>query len=172
VRAPVSAALAAAALAAAPLAGCGGAAELTSDQAGTLKSARERLDDAIDTEETCRTDRGECRHLVAEARRYANDPKQLAQVVPSLVTPSGNVYPPAYNAFQRGALVNPRLALRLPAAKEAQRMVDTLSGKSADTIIKPLDNQHADAYLAEAARDTRKIWPDISRVLRQARDEL
>jgi hypothetical protein len=157
---------------AAPVVGCGGPAELTPDQADTLKSARERLDDAIDTEETCRTDRDECRHLVAEARRSATDPKQLAEVVPSLVTPSGNLYPPAFNAFQQDALVNPKLALRLPAAKEAQRMINTLSGKDADTVIKTVHNQHADAYLNEASRDTRKIWPDISRVLRQARDEL
>ena len=154
------------------LSGCGSPAELTNDQADTLKSARERLDDALDTEETCRTDRDECRHLVAEARRSATDPDQLAKVVPSLVTPSGNVYPPAYNAFQQDALTDPKLALRLPAAKEAQRMIDTLSGKDADTVIKTVNNQHADAYLAEASRDTRKSWPDISRVLRQARDEL
>jgi cell division septum initiation protein DivIVA len=164
-------ALALAALAAAALTGCGSPADLTPDQAETLKSARERLDDAIDTEETCRTDRDECRHLVAEARRTATDPEQLAKVVPSLVTPSGNVYPPAFNAFQQDALADPKLALRLPAAKEAQRMVNVLSGKDAGTVIKPLHNQKADAYLAEAARDT-QIWPDIARVLRQARDEL
>jgi hypothetical protein len=164
-------ALALAALAAAALTGCGSPADLTPDQAETLKSARERLDDAIDTEETCRTDRDECRHLVAESRRYATDPEQLAKVVPSLVTPSGNVYPPAFNAFQQDALADPKLALRLPAAKEAQRMVNVLSGKDAGTVIKPLHNQKADAYLAEAARDT-QIWPDIARVLRQARDEL
>jgi hypothetical protein len=166
------AALAAASLLALPLAGCGSPAELTPDQADTLKSARDRLDDAIDTEETCRTARDECRHLVAEARRYATKPEQLAKVVPSLVTPSGNVYPPAFNAFQQNALASPQLALRLPAAKEAQRMVDTLSGKDPDTVIKTVNNQKADAYLAEAARDTRKLWPDISRVLRQARAEL
>jgi hypothetical protein len=164
--------LALAALAAAALTGCGSPAELTTDQAQTLKSARERLDDAIDTEETCRTDRDECRHLVAEARRDAKDPRRLAQVVPSLVTPSGNVYPPAFSAFQQNALARPKLALRLPAAKEAQRMVDTLNGKDAETVIKPLRGQHADAYLAEAARDTQPIWPDIARVLRQAAKEL
>lgn len=164
--------MAVAALAAAALTGCGSPAELTPDQAQVLKSARERLDDAIDTEETCRTDRDECRHLVIEARRNVRKPDQLAKVVPSLVTPAGNVYPPAFNAFQLDALASPRLALRLPAAKEAQRMVNTLSGKDPDTVIKPLENQHAKTYLTEAAGDTRRIWPDISRVLRQARDAL
>jgi hypothetical protein len=160
--------LAVAALAAAALSGCGGPAELTPDQAQILKSARERLDDAIDTEETCRTNRDECRHLVVEARRNARNPRQLAKVVPSLVTPSGNVYPPAFNAFEADALASPKLALRLPAAKEAQRMVNTLSGKDPGTVIKPLENRRADAYLTEASRDTRRIWPDIARVLRQA----
>jgi hypothetical protein len=137
-----------------------------------LKSARERLDDAIDTEETCRTDRDECRHLVIAARQNVRNPKQLAKVVPSLVTPAGNVYPPAFNAFETDALASPKLALRLPAAKEAQRMVNTLSGKDPDTVIKPLENKHAAAYLTEASRDTRRIWPDIARVLRQSRDAL
>lgn len=168
----VPAALAAAAVAAVALAGCGGPAKLTPDQAKALQSARERLDDAIDTEETCRTDRSECRHLVSEARRYATDPKQLAKVVPSLVTPTGNVYPPAFHAFEAAALVQPKLALRLPAAKEAQRMVNTLQGADAETEIKPLEGKQAGPYLDEAARNTRRIWPDISRVLKQARGEL
>lgn len=164
--------LAAAALGAAALAGCGGPAKLTPDQAKTLQSARERLDDAIDTEETCRTDRSECRHLVSEARRYPTDPKELAKVVPSLVTPTGNVYPPAFHAFEADALAAPKLALRLPAAKEGQRMVDTLQNADAKTEIKTLEGKRAGPYLDEAARDTRRIWPDISRVLRLARSEL
>jgi hypothetical protein len=163
---------AAAALAAIALPGCGGTATLSPAQGQQLKSARERLDDAIDTEETCRTDRDECRHLVSQARQYRNDPKQLAQLVPSLVTPAGKVYTPAYNAFQANALTSPSLALRLPAAKEAQRMINVLGGKDKDTVIAPVNNQHADAYLAEAQRDTRKPWPDISRVLGKARDQL
>ncbi len=107
-----------------------------------------------------------------EARQNVRKPAQLAKVVPSLVTPSGNVYPPAYNAFETDALASPKLALRLPAAKEAQRMVNTLSGKDPATVIKPLENKHAAAYLTEASRDTRRIWPDIARVLKQARDAL
>ncbi len=107
-----------------------------------------------------------------EARRNVRKPAQLAKVVPSLVTPSGNVYPPAYNAFELNAVASPKLALRLPAAKEAQRMVNTLSGKDPGTVVKPLENQKAAAYLTEASRDTKRIWPDISRVLRQSRDAL
>ena len=159
-------------MAAVALGGCGGPAELTPDQAKALQSARERLDDAIDTEETCRTDRSECRHLVSEARLNANNPRQLAKVVPSLVTPTGNIYPPAFHAFEANALTRPKLALRLPAAKEAQRMINTLQGADAETVIKPLENKQAGPYLDEAARDTRRIWPDISRVLKQQRSEL
>ena len=161
-----------AALAAALLAGCGGPAELNGDQARTLKSARERLDDAIDTEEICRTDRAECRRLVREVRRYANRPSLLAKVVPSVVTPTGNVYPPAFRSFVQDAVAAPQLALRLPATKEVERMVSTLEDKDADTKIDTLEGQRAADYLEEAARDTRPIWPNLSRLLRQARDEL
>jgi hypothetical protein len=168
----VRAVVAAAVLAAVALPGCGGPAKLSSGEGQQLKSARERLDDAIDTEETCRTDRGECRRLVVQARRYRKDPKRLAQVVPSLVTPAGKVYTPAYNAFEQNALASSSLALRLPAAKEAQRMVNVLSGKDKDTVIAPVNNQHAGAYLTEAQRDTRPIWRDISRVLGEARDQM
>jgi hypothetical protein len=110
--------------------------------------------------------------VVAQARRYRKDPKRLAQVVPSLVTPAGEVYKPAYNAFEADALASASLALRLPAAKEAQRMINVLSGKDKDTVIAAMNHQHADAYLAEAERDTRPIWHDISHLLGQARADL
>jgi hypothetical protein len=109
---------------------------------------------------------------VRQARRYADDPQRLARVVPSVVTPTGNLYPPAFNAFMRHALAAPMLALRLPATKEVERMVSTLDGMDADTRIKTLEGQRAAAYLQEAARDTRRIWPDLSRLLGRARDDL
>jgi len=163
--------VAVAAVAAAALSGCGPA-ELTPGQASTLQSARERLDDAIDTEETCRTNRPECARLVRALRRHPNDPKRLARSVPSVVTPTGNVYPAAFNLFVRNATSDPKLALRLPAAREVERMVVTLDGMDADTEIETLENRHAAPYLEEAARDTKPIWPDLARVLGQARDEL
>ena len=109
---------------------------------------------------------------MSEARLNANNPEQLAKVVPSLVTPTGNVYPAALHAFEANALARPKLALRLPAAKEAQRMINMLQDADAETVIKPLEGKQAGPYLDEAARDTRRIWPDISRVLKQARSEL
>jgi hypothetical protein len=109
---------------------------------------------------------------VREVRRYANRPSRLRNLVPSVVTPTGHVYPPAYQAFVRDAVADAQLALRLPAAKEIERMISTLDGKDADTKITTLENQRAADYLEEAARDTRPIWPELSRLLRQARDEL
>ena len=89
-----------------------------------------------------------------------------------MVTPTGNVYPAAYNLFLRNATSDPKLALRLPAAREVERMVVTLDGMDADTEIETLENRRAAPYLEEAARDTKPIWPDLARVLGQARDEL
>ena len=153
-------------------AGCGGPAELNRDQAETLASARERLDDALETHEICRTDKTECRRLVREVRRYATQPSRLEKLVPSVVTPTGNVYPAAYRAFVGLAVANPRAALQLPAAREVERMASTLEGADPDTRISTLENQRAADYLAEAQRDTGAVWPDLARVLGRARAEL
>lgn len=154
------------------IAGCGGTAELTTDQAATLASARERLDDALETHEICRTAKAECRRLVRAVRRFSRQPARLETLVPSVVTPTGKVYPAALNAFVREAETNPRQALRLPAAREVERMVSTLEGKDAATTIATLENRRAGDYLREAARDTAPIWPELSRVLDQARRDL
>jgi hypothetical protein len=119
-----------------------------------------------------RTDKAVARRLVRQATRYSGEPERLKLVVPSLVTTTGNVYPPAYLAFVRHAPTSASKALHPPAAREVERMVSTLDGADAKTTISTLDNQTADAYLAEAARDTRPLWPSLARVLQQSRDEL
>jgi hypothetical protein len=158
-------------LAAALLAGCGGPAELSEDEGETLQSARERLDDAIDTEETLRTDEVEARRIVREVRRRETQTVRLEAVVPSLVTTNGQVDRQALDAFLVNATIDAPAALRRPAAREVGRMVTTLDDKDAETKV-AVTGQTADAYLAEAERDVREIWPDLARRLRRAREDL
>jgi hypothetical protein len=164
-------AAAAAAVAAALIAGCGGPAELSDEEGRTLQSARERLDDALDTEEILRTDRTEARLVAREVRRRATQTVRLVHVVPSLVTIDGEVDQRALDAFLANATTDAAEALRRPATREVARMTATLEDKDAMTKIEPLD-QNADAYLAEAARDVRPIWPDLARRLERTRDGL
>jgi hypothetical protein len=164
-------AAAAAAVAAALVAGCGGPAELSDEEGRTLQSARERLDDALDTEETLRTDRTEARLIAREVRRRSSETVRLVRVVPSLVTLDRRVDQRALDAFLANATTDAAEALRLPATREAGRMTATLDDKDRQTKVEPL-GQNADAYLAEAARDVRPIWPDLARRLERTRDGL
>ena len=163
--------LAAAVLAAALLAGCGGTAELSDQEGQTLESARERLDDAIDTEETLRTDEVEARRIAREVRRRQSQVNRLEAVVPSLVTVNGRVDREAVDEFLANATSDAPAALHRPAAREVGRMVATLEDKDAETKI-AFSGQTADAYLAEAGRDVEEIWPDLARRLAQAREDL
>jgi hypothetical protein len=156
------------------LAGCGGSATLTEGQGHTLESAREGLDDAIDTAEVLRTDKAEARKLVREVERLrkADTGKKLAEVVPSLVGEHDRIDKPAVTAFVRNATSSPANALLLPAARHVDRMVTTLEGKDTTTKIALLGGQTASAYLSEAERDTKPIWPALAKILRQSREEL
>lgn len=158
-------------LAAALLAGCGGPAELSNEEGQTLQSARERLDDAIDTEETLRTDEVEARRIAREVRRRESQTVRLENVVPSLVTPNGQVDREALDAFLANAATDAPAALHRPAAREVGRMVATLEDKDAETKI-VVTGQTADAFLAEAERNVKDIWPDLARRLQQAREDL
>jgi hypothetical protein len=92
-------------------------------------------------------------------------------VVPSLVTERGLVDRTALDAFLANATTDPPRALRRPAAREVERMASTLEGKERQTKIELLD-QSASAYLAEATRDVKPIWPDLARRLQRVRDRL
>jgi hypothetical protein len=164
-------AAAVAAMAAVLVAGCGGPAELSDEEGRTLQSARERLDDALDTEETLRTDRAEARLIAREVRRRESQTVRLVHVVPSLVTPDGRVDRRALDAFLANATTDAPEALRMPATREVGRMTTTLEDKDRETKIEPL-GQNAAAYLAEAARDVRPIWPELARRLERTRDGL
>jgi outer membrane murein-binding lipoprotein Lpp len=157
--------LAAAAAAGFLLAACGGPAKLDSDQKKTLTAARERLDEAIDTEEAIRTAPAEARRRVRAVHRRLGGPalSVLEDAAPALVDEAG------VRDFVRYARRDPARALHGPAERQVLVMTSTLRGKSPDTKI---GGQTAAAYLGEAARDTRPIWPDLAHSLVRTREAL
>lgn len=186
-------AVAAAALTVGAMAGCGAPAKLSTDDGRRLAGARERLDDAIDTEEALRTSKVEARRLRERVRRLVSggdfeDERldefgiaklgQLREVVPSLVIvdAEGDVRAldrPATEVFLRFADRDAARALLGPASKQVSVMVQTLDETDAgsDTDI-PVVRMTAEAYLREAARDVSGIWPSQARRLTDARDAL
>ena len=179
----------------------GGAApdELSRPDALELADARERLDDALDTEETLRTSPRETRRIRAEIRRIVSRGSfesehldefglaalgELQQVVPSLVeTDSDGVSKKldreALRAFLRYAETDPKRALLGPARGEVDAIERTLkdSGADADTRVptrngESTKDQTVDEYLRAAERDLRPIWPSLADRLRSTRDDL
>jgi outer membrane murein-binding lipoprotein Lpp len=157
--------LAAVAAAALLIAGCGAPAKLDADQKKTLAGARERLDEAIDTEEAMRSSRAEARHRVRAVRRRLGGPGlgEVEDAAPALVD-GGDV-----RDFLRYGRRDPARALHPPAARQVLAIASTLHDKAPDTKI---GDQSAAAFLGDAAKDTRSIWPDLSRRLQKARDDL
>lgn len=185
--------MAVAALAVAALAGCGAPDKLSTDDGRRLAGARERLDDAIDTEEALRTSKVEARRLRERVRRLVSggdfeDERldefgiaklgQLREVVPSLVivNAEGDVRAldrPATRAFLRFADRDAARALLGPASKQVDVMVQTLDEADAgpDTDI-PVVKMTAGAYLRETERDVKGIWPSLARRLADTRESL
>ena len=162
-------ALLAALLAAALVAGCGGTPELSDADSRALASARERLDDAIDTAETVRTSRAEARRLLRQVRRFESSRAQVEQNAPSLVAGSDRR---TTRDFVRYALSDPPRALRRPAAEEVGSIVRLLEAAGKDSKIAALDDISAERFLREVAGDIRPIWPDLARRLERARRDL
>jgi hypothetical protein len=158
-------ALAAGAAAALFIGACGGPDKLNADQKKTLAGARERLDEAIDTEEAMRSSGDEARRRVrAVGRRLGGSAlSQVEDAAPALVD-GGDV-----RDFLHYGRRDPARALRPPAERQVLVIASTLSDKAPDTKI---GAQSAAAFLGDAARDTRSIWPDLSRRLQKARDDL
>jgi len=104
-------------------------------------------------------------------RRRSSQAERLRDVVPSLVTEGGKVDRASLDAFLANAETDAPAALHRPAAREVGRMVSTLEDKDAESKI-AATGQTADAYLAEATRDVKPIWPDLARRLQTTRDEL
>lgn len=186
-------ALALAAVAVAALAGCGAPEKLSEEQGRTLAGARERLDDAIDTEETLRTSRAEARRLRARVQELVSDGSfesrrldefgiarlgQLREVVPSLVTLDADGDMRALDrrsteAFLRFAERDAAKALLHPASRQVSVMVQTLERADAgkETQI-PVVGRSAEAYLREAERNVKDIWPLLAKRLEGARQDL
>jgi hypothetical protein len=157
--------LAAAAAAALLIGACGGPARLDADQKNTLAGARERLDEAIDTEEAMRSSPEEARRRVRAVRGRLGGPGlgEVEDAAPALVD-GGDV-----RDFLRYGRRDPARALHSPAERQVLVIASTLNDKAPDTKI---GDQPAAAFLGDAAKDTRPIWPDLSRRLQKARDDL
>ena len=158
------------------MAACGEPAKLDREEARALAAARERLDEALDTEEVIRTSRAEARRLVRQARRSRNNAPRLAEAVPSLVTRGrghGDVVDrKGLDAFLRYAETDPSRALHRPAAVQVEAMTSTLDDKDEETEIPGRRGLTAERFLSEAERDVKPIWPDLARKLREAGDDL
>ncbi len=198
----LAAAVAVLCLGALALAGCGGAGKadkLSSDDARELANSRSDLDDALDTAETLRTSRAEARRLRARARKIISEGSlegsgkpdefglaalgRLRDVAPSLVEElDGSVR--SLNrketmAFLAYAESDPARAL-FPAAEEEVANIERVTGAKdvgTDTKIPRVPpaasgRQTVSQYLREAERDTRRLWPQLSRRLAKARDGL
>ena len=186
-------ALAVAAVAVAALTGCGAPEELSEDEGRTLAAARERLDDAIDSEETLRTSRTEARRLRARVQELVSDGSfesgtldefgiarlgQLREVAPSLVRldDKGNMRGldrPSTQAFLRFAERDASRALLRPASRQVGLMIHTIEEGDAgeDTKI-PRVGTSAGSYLREAERNVRDIWPLLAKRLSDVRQDL
>jgi hypothetical protein len=193
------AALAAAALALSLLAaGCGKPEKLSNHDGVAMGLAREDLDDALDTEETLRSSPGDGRRMVVRVRRILSegsletDPPdefglaalgRINQEVPSIVLTDeqGDVRHldrPATRAFLRYAESDPPRALLGPVTGEVRQIVKVVedSGAGPATRIPALDRRQKEqtvaAYLREAERDLRPVWPRLAGRLRAARGGL
>ena len=191
--------LAVAAAVLAVLAGCGAPDELSRDHAIGLGNARERLDDALDTEETLRTSPRETRRIRREIRRivargYFEVEEldefglaalgELQQVVPSVVETDADGVPedldrPALRAFLRFSSSDPKRALVGPARDEVETIEKAIedSGADGDTRVptrngEGIRDRTVDEYLRAAERDLRPIWPQLAGRLRDTRSDL
>jgi hypothetical protein len=186
--------LAVAAIAVAGLAGCGGAPDKLSDQDGrAVATAREKLDDAIDVEETLRTSPVEARRLRRRVSQIVSDGSfedstldefgiarlgQLRLVVPSLVITDRQDQVRALDraataAFLRYATTDPARALLRPASRQVNVMLHVLEEGDAgkDTEI-PVLKEPAGSFLDDVERDVKPVWPALGKRVAAARDDL
>ena len=162
----VAAAVAAALLGAA---GCGAPDSLDSDDDRALATAREGLDDALDTEETIRTSPAMGRALATQVERAGDDATAVERLVPSLVD-DGEIDSEAVSGFVRYAASDAPRALLIPAQREVDAMVEVIddSGADGDTEVPHARDQPMDRYLDEVERDIRDVWPSLSKELDEA----
>jgi hypothetical protein len=167
-RSLIGAVLAAGALAAA---GCGAPDELDSDDDRRLLTARERLDDAIDTEEAIRTSRVVAGDLRREVRRaIARDDVEALELSLPWAVEDGSIDREATSTFLRLATTDPQGALLPPARESVEEIVDVIedSGADAETKVPGAGDRPLDAYLDGVERDIRDIWPSLSKQIEEA----
>ncbi len=184
---------------AALLLACGAPDELTAPEARALDHARTGLDEALDTAEALRTSERETRRIVREVREIVSRGDfesqqldefglaalgELRQVAPSLVETSRDGTPRRLNraatrAFLANAAEHPARALLLPARAEVEAIERTVgdSGADSQTLIPPRDpgarrRRRVGAFLRGAERDTRSVWPGLTRRLEKLRAEI
>jgi hypothetical protein len=179
--------------AAVAITGCGAPEELSERDGRMLALARERLDDAIDTEETLRTSKVEARRLRRQVRALVSEGSfeskrldefgiaklgLLSDVVPSLVIVNERGSPRALDraataAFLRHAERDARRAMLRPARDQVEVIVETIADADAgeDTKI-PAAGRMVGPFLRETERDVRPIWRSLAERLRDAREEL
>jgi hypothetical protein len=177
------------------LLGCSGKTDKLSKQdARELANSRSDLDDALDTAETLRTSDSEARRLRARVQKIIGDGSlegkgkpdefglaalgRLRDLAPSLVVEDGGsvraLDGEETSAFLTYAVKDPARAL-YPAAQREVANIERVTGGGdvgPDTKIPKLRDQTVEAYLREARRDTRSLWPSLSRRLAKAREGL
>jgi hypothetical protein len=188
-----------AAVAAAALAvGCGDPDKLSKNDALALNASRSDIGDALDTEETIRTDKAAATRLRTKVQKTVSMGSfeggkpdefglaalgELRQQVPSLVQEhyNGDVYAldaPATKAFLQYAVRDPQRAL-LPAVREEVATIEDVldrSGAAADTRVPPPDRSASDEtvsdYLREIEGDLKPQYPHEAARIAKARDSL
>jgi hypothetical protein len=151
-------------------AGCGAPDELDSDDDRALASAREELDDALDTEETVRTAPELGRRLARGVERAGDNPRALERLVPSLVNADGEVDSEAVDDFVRHAGSDAQQALLVPARDSVDQIVEVIddSGADGDTTVPHDRDRPMGRYVDQIERDIRDVWPQLSQELEEA----
>ncbi len=179
-------------------AGCGDPDELSKADAQALNASRSDIGDALDTEETLRTDKAQAVRLRTSVQKTVSMGSfeggkpdefglaalgELRRVVPSLVQRhyNGDVFAldaPATKAFLAYAASDPQRAMAPSVRKEVSTIETTLdrSGAGPDTRVPPPDRSSGDqtvsGYLREIAGDLRPRYPREAARIAKARKGL
>lgn len=196
----LTAALAALCLLAFSLAACAKSDSLSKDDTRELANSRSDLDDALDTAETLRTSKAEARRLRARVQKVIGEGSlegsgkpdefglaalgRLRKLAPSLVVEEAGGSVRSLDGEETSAFITyavKDLARALfPAAQGEVANIERVTGGDdvgPETKVPPLDptasgNETVSQYLRAAERDTRKLWPQLSRRLAKAREGL
>jgi hypothetical protein len=180
------------------LAGCGGDEPpdtLNREDSRALLAARERLDEAIDTEEAIRTSKTEARRLVKVVRRIAEGGglerggggddfsqaalEQVQEAAPSLVRVDSKGRPTALDTeatetFLAYAETDAARALLRPARRAVGSLARVAEDSDAgpETKVQGAGGKTVGGLLEESEADVKPIWPALARRLDDARGNL